>query len=144
MGIAERNVKHAEQHLEPGEQSRVGLVLQLKGGTPFFAFGAAGVLLSGLFNKKRRTAAAAAGLPIGAYGSNVVVTDRRLLVLNGKKLLAAAPIGTIRHAEITGGKMNATISLQMANGDTIEAVASKVGKPDVWVAAVNDQPGLAG
>lgn len=144
MGIAERNLKHAEPHLEPGEQPTAALVLQLKGGTPFFAFGAVGVLLSGLFNKKRRTAAAAAGLPIGAYGSNVVVTDRRLLVLNGKKLVAAAPAGTIRSAEVTGGKMNAAIALHMANGDTVEVVASKVGKPDPWVVAVNELAARAG
>ena len=143
MGIAERNLKYAVPYLEPGEEPRAAVVLQLKGGTGLFAFGALGVLLSGLFNKKRRAAAEAAGLPIGGYGNNVVVTDRRILVLNGKKLVAAAPAGTIRHAEITGGKVNAALALHMANGDTVEAVASKVLKPDAWVAAVNELAGRA-
>jgi hypothetical protein len=101
--------------------------------------GVAGMLVASKRGKGKRDAAAASGFPL-AQSMMLVVTDRRLLVLAGKKLLGAVAPSNIVSAEVV--KRNAispwTVRIDMADGTPITLEANRTTKPGQLVDAIQE------
>jgi hypothetical protein len=138
MGLLDRGLRQAGPHLEPGEQAVTACQCQMKGTLAAGAVGGvAGVLISRKRGKGKREEAEAAGFPL-AQSMMLVVTDRRLLVLNGKKLLGAVEPSVVTGAEVV--KRNAlspwTVRIDLADGTPITLEANRYMKPGDLVDAI--------
>lgn len=139
MGLIDRATKKAAPHLAPGEQVVTAAGCMMKGTMAAGAIGgAAGMLIASRRGKSKREEAAASGFPL-AQSMLLVVTDQRVLVFSGRKLL-----GPVAGADLTGAevvKKNAispwTVRVGLANGNDVMLEVKRQTGPDRFVEAMN-------
>ena len=138
MGLVDKGMRQAEAHLEADEVPVTACQCQMKGTLAAGAFGGvAGMVVAKKRGKGKREEATAAGFPL-AQSMMIVVTNHRVLVLEGKKLLGAVDPSTIAGAEVV--KRNAispwTVRIDLADGTPITLEANRYTKPGNFVDAI--------
>lgn len=135
-----RAARAASAHLEPGEQILGACQCQPRGSVAAMALGGALGAVIGLRGRKNdREQAAAAGHPYLAKICVLVPTNRRLLVVSGKKFLGAIEADELAGAEVVKKRTISpwTIRIDLANGSSVAMEAIRTMKPDQLVDTLN-------
>jgi hypothetical protein len=138
MGLVDKHMRTAQPHLGESEEAVTACQCQMKGTLAASAFGGlAGVLVARKRGEGKRDEATAAGFPL-AQSMTIVVTNKRVLVLEGKKMLGAVEPSTIAAAVVV--KRNAispwTVRIDLADGTPITLEANRYTKPGNFVDAI--------